>query len=130
MRTISFTNPSSSSPSFLIQGASGSGSPARSSAPSLRLDRIDSRLLLASARRILFAYLEQGTYTEEEPLGIVLSADLRQGRVVFELPVLLPDEQFVPLELIKGGELLARSRRNVNSRLRMPRSGQRKASDP
>jgi len=102
----------------------------RGSASSLRLDRIDSRQLLAAARRILFAYLEQGTYTEEDPLGLVLSADLRQGRVVFEPPVLLPDEQFVPLELIRGGELLARSRRNVNGRLRMPRPNRRQATDP
>ncbi|MEY3768025.1 MAG: hypothetical protein RLZZ11_1095, partial [Cyanobacteriota bacterium] len=25
-----------------------------------------------------------------------------QGRVVFELPVLLPEEQFIPLELVRG----------------------------
>ena len=46
-----------------------------------------------------------------EPLGVVVAMDsergtLTRGRVVFSVPVLLPDEQFVPLEL-----LLARSQR-------------------
>ncbi len=125
MRTISFTNPATSSPSFLISGTSGSGAGARGPTnrdplSSLRLDRIDSRVLLAAARRVLFGYLEQGSYGDD-PIGVVLTADQRQGRVVFEVPVLLPEEHFVPLDLIRGGELLGRSRRNGAARLRMPR---------
>lgn len=36
-----------------------------------------------------------------EPIGIVLDSNGEIGRVVFEAPV-LPHEQFVPLELIRG----------------------------
>ena len=77
-------------------------------------------MLLAAARRVLFAYLEEGGY--DDPIGVVLNADQRQGRVVFELPVLLPDEQFVPLDLIRGAERLARSRRNAPARVRLARN--------
>jgi hypothetical protein len=125
VRTISFTRPATSGPSFLIAGASGSGGGGRTTAgrdplASLRLDRIDSRVLLAAARRVLFAYLEEGGI--DDPIGVVLNANQRQGRVVFELPVLLPDEQFVPLDLIRGGERLARGRRSAPSRMRLTRN--------
>ena len=61
-----------------------------------------------------------------EPLGVVLPVDLSdpaclsRGRVVFSQPVLLPEEQFVPLELLR-----ARSPRyggGRRSRLQIPRS--------
>lgn len=80
---------------------------------------------------------------------MVLSSDGRLGRVVFEVPVLLPDEQFVPVELLGRGPLFSRNGSNrsssrggdssrvdnsrVNSsrdgggRLKMPRSGRRPA---
>lgn len=126
MRTISFTRPTTSGPSFLIAGASGSASGGRSAGgrdplASLRLDRIDSRVLLAAARRVLFAYLEEGS-SSDDPIGVVLSADQRQGRVVFELPVLLPHEHYVPLDLIRGGERLARARRSGPARVRLSRN--------
>ena len=62
-----------------------------------------------------------------EPIGVVLPIDLsdpggvNRGRVVFALPVLLPEEQFVPMEL-----LLSRSQRlggGRRSRLQIPRPG-------
>lgn len=68
----------------------------------------------------MFAYLEEGGI--DDPIGVVLTANQRQGRVVFELPVLLPEEQFVPLDLIRGGERLARGRRNTPTRVRLSRS--------
>ena len=77
-------------------------------------------MLLAAARRVLFAYLEEGGI--DDPIGVVLNANQRQGRVVFELPVLLPEEQFVPLHLIRGGERLARGRRTTPTRVRLSRS--------
>ncbi|MFZ0408858.1 MAG: hypothetical protein WAM11_12220, partial [Cyanobium sp.] len=52
-----------------------------------------------------------------DPIGVVLvhgaaePAALTRGRVVFSVPVLLPDEQFVPLDL-----LLARGQRFSGSR--------------
>lgn len=71
----------------------------------MRLDRINSRELFRLARLIYFRYLETSPISFE-PLGIVVACDgdpsrPGQGRVVFELPVLLPDEQFVPLEMLR-----------------------------
>ena len=40
--------------------------------------------------------------------------DSRQGRVVFDLPVLLPQEQFVPIDWLRG---------RTQSRARSPRGG-------
>lgn len=67
----------------------------------LRLDRIDSRELLRDARLIYYRFLESG-YGPGDPLGVVISAgDSHAGRVVFEPPVLLPEECFVPLEWLR-----------------------------
>jgi hypothetical protein len=78
------------------------------------------------ARSIFFRHLE--TCPEgPEPVGVVLPIDTAdpvsasRGRVVFALPVLLPEEQFIPLDL-----LLARSQRlggGRRSRLQIPRNG-------
>ena len=60
-----------------------------------------------------------------DPVGVVLPLDTSdpgsagRGRVVFAMPVLLPEEQFIPLDL-----LLARSQRlggGRRSRVQMPR---------
>ncbi len=56
--------------------------------------------LIRSARRI-YANFVVTTLVSGRPTGVVLLADRRQGRVVFEQPVLLPDELFVPLELLR-----------------------------
>ena len=93
------------SPSFQIRGAGGDPIPA------LRLDRVNSRELFALARAVMFRHMESCP-DGPEPLGVVLSdgeregGGLTRGRVVFSVPILLPDEQFVPLEL-----LLARAQR-------------------
>ncbi|MBM5826023.1 MAG: hypothetical protein FJ054_11865 [Cyanobacteria bacterium M_surface_10_m2_119] len=50
-----------------------------------------------------------------EPCGVVLQGS--KGRVVFEQPVLLPDEQFIPMDLLRG-----RPTARPASRLRMPRT--------
>ena len=117
MRPISFATPLTTSeaapradkgsPSFLIPGASGKA------APSLRLDRINSRQVIQAARRVLSQSLEEGT-GGLDPSGVVLSR--LHGRLVFDLPVLLPEEQFVPIELIRG-----RPSRSGPARLRLPR---------
>lgn len=44
-------------------------------------------------------------------MGIVLAGQGDLGRAVFEPPVLLPEEQFVPLDLIRGGRARPRSPR-------------------
>ena len=100
--------PPSGTPSFVIRGGESSASP---SAGSLRLDRINSAELLRCSRRVYFRFLE-ACPTAPEPLGVVLLGAGPQGRVVFELPVLLPDEQFIPLELVRGRSCRSRSARS------------------
>ena len=95
-----------STPSFEIRGASGAPS-------SPRWDRIDSRSLIAKARRIYFAYLSctpAGTPAGQEPLGVVVDPQEPDGRVVFETPVLLPDEEFIAIDLIRGRTSRGRTR--------------------
>ena len=85
-----------SSPSFEIRGAVG----VSLSAP--RWDRINSAALIAVARRIYFTYL-QASGGAMEPCGIVIgSASGDPGRVVFEQPVLLPGEQYLPIDLVRS----------------------------
>jgi len=66
------------------------------------------------ARSVIYRYLEHCP-GGAEPHGVVLQGD--RGRVVFDQPVLLPDEQFIPLALLRG-----RAATRPNSRLRMPRN--------
>lgn len=92
-------------PSFEIRGVGPC------SAHALRLDRINSRDLIATARDVYFRWLS-GVGSAPEPSGVVLtephssSGDQQRGRVVFELPVLLPDERFIPLELLHTRSIL------------------------
>jgi hypothetical protein len=67
------------------------------------------------ARQAMYAYMERCPMGPD-PCGVVLQAG--RGRVVFELPVLLPDEQFIPLDLIRG-----RTPRGGASRVRWARPG-------
>ena len=97
MGSISF-----STPSFEIRGASG--------APSTpRWDRIDSRSLIGQARHVYFAYLSSSP-AGQEPLGVVVDTREPNGRVVFETPVLLPDEEFIAIDLIRGRTSRGRTR--------------------
>jgi hypothetical protein len=66
------------------------------------------------ARRVMYRY-QEGCPSGPEPCGVVLQG--QRGRVVFEQPVLLPDEQFIPVELLHG-----RRAARAGARLRMPRS--------
>ncbi len=91
-----------STPSFEIRGTSGVPT-----AP--RWDRIDSRSLIAQARRVYFAYLSN-TPAGHEPLGVVVDSQQPDGRVVFETPVLLPDEEFIAIDLIRGRTSRGRTR--------------------
>jgi len=79
----------------------------------LRLDRVNSRELLGSARQVYHAFLATGP-GGIEPAGVVMVGESRQGRVVFDLPVLLPQEQFVPIDWLRG---------RSQSRSRSPRGG-------
>lgn len=78
-------------------------------ANSPRWDRVDSRSLIALARRIYFAYLSD-TPGGQEPIGVVALPDQCEGRVVFDTPVLLPEEEFVGLDLIRGRTARGRNR--------------------
>jgi len=81
---------------------------------SLRLDRINSQAVFQQARRVIYHYLERCP-GGADPHGVVLQGE--RGRVVFDPPVLLPDEQFIPLDLLRG-----RPATRPSSRLRMPRN--------
>ena len=91
----------------MIRGAVGSS--VQPVAPQPRWDRINSAEVIAQARRIYFHFLECSP-THPDPLGVVIGP--MQGRVVFELPVLLPEEQFIPLELVRGRSSRSRSSRS------------------
>jgi len=87
------------SPSFRIEAAAPGAQP-----PALRLDRINSRDLLAAARSVYFAFLAAAA-TADDPLGVVVScpgSGPMRGRVVFALPILLPEEEFVALDLLRS----------------------------
>ena len=73
-----------------------------------RWDRVDSRRLIALARRIYFQHLSESAHWRE-PCGVVVNIDLSEGHVVLAPPTLLPDEQFISADLI-------------SKRLRRPRS--------
>ena len=77
-----------------------------------RWDRINSAVVIAQARQIYFHFLERCA-GQLDPLGVVITEPRSgQGRVVFELPVLLPNEQFIPLELVRGRSVRSRSARS------------------
>ena len=84
---------SDSPPSFVIAGAGGNAS------LTPRWDRVDSRRLIALARKIYFQHLSESTHSLD-PCGVVVKINLTEGRVVLEAPTLLPDEQFISAELI------------------------------
>lgn len=67
----------------------------------MRLDQVDGRSLILAARRIYADFLV-AAMGSGKPTGVVLLADRRQGRVVFDPPVLLPDELFIPLEQLRA----------------------------
>ena len=96
-----------SSPSFKIHGVSSS--------PKIpRWDRIDSRSLIRIDRQTYFKYLTD-TPGGHEPIGVVVAMNQQEGRVAFDAPVLLPDEEFVGLELIRGRTSKGRPSRNRNA---------------
>ena len=67
-----------------------------------RWDRINSAAVIAVARTVYFAYL-QDSGGGLDPCGVVISgAAGDQGRVVFEQPVLLPGEQYIPIDLVRS----------------------------
>tara|TARA_B100001939_G_scaffold329832_1_gene326414 strand:+ start:190 stop:471 length:282 start_codon:yes stop_codon:yes gene_type:complete len=80
-------------PSFEIRGAGG-----LSNAP--RWDRVNSRALIDLARRVYFSYLSNNP-SAPDPLGVVVDQARGDGRVVFEAPVLLPDEDYLNFDLIR-----------------------------
>jgi len=62
---------------------------------------VNSQQLIARARSIYFRYLSDASRSTE-PTGVVLCSSSGEGRVVFEVPTLLPDEEFVSTQLLRG----------------------------
>jgi hypothetical protein len=81
-------------PSFSIDGAKGQWEPVMWRYPPEQLGKI-----LQIARRLYLQYLERSCIPE--PLGVVIINGGESARLIFETPVLLPEEQFVPLELLR-----------------------------
>ena len=77
-----------------------------------RWDRINSAEAIGRARRIYYAFLERCS-SASDPLGVVMACEAGAGRVVFEWPVLLPNEQFIPLELLRGRSSRSRTSRPI-----------------
>ena len=65
--------------------------------------------MIALARTTNFNYLAD-TPSGLEPVGAVVHLEHGEGRVAFEVPVLLPDEEFVGIELIRGRSTRGRNR--------------------
>ena len=65
--------------------------------------------MIALARTTYFNYLAH-TPSGLEPVGAVVHLEHGEGRVAFEVPVLLPDEEFVGIELIRGRSTRGRNR--------------------
>ena len=101
-----------SPPSFVIAGAGGNAS------LTPRWDRVDSRRLIALARKIYFQHLSESPHSLE-PCGVVVNINLTEGHVVLEAPTLLPHEQFISAELISRR---LRRPRNPKERLKGQRS--------
>jgi hypothetical protein len=62
-----------------------------------------------------------------DPFGVVLQGSVahepaQHGRVVFDTPILLPDEHFIAMEWILG-----RSKRGQGPRLRVPKQSAARA---
>lgn len=68
--------------------------------------------MIARARQVYFSFLS-GAAAGIEPCGVVLGSDVSEGRVVFDLPVLLPDEEFIALDLIRRRPFKQRPRWKV-----------------
>lgn len=75
-----------------------------------RWDRINSAEVIRRARRLYYAFLEANG-SSLEPSGVVITA-AAGGRVVFDAPVLLPDEQYIPIDLVRGRSGRGRTPRN------------------
>ena len=105
----------------MIQGAGGGQS---RNDPSARLDQIDSRTVIGRARVVYLQHMTRSPLAGE-PLGVVLVEEMSsrrssdpgpatlQGRVVFECPILLPTEIYVPLEWLKGRSPRSRGSRSL-----------------
>jgi hypothetical protein len=67
--------------------------------------------MLQVGRQLYLSHLERHG-ARVEPLGVVIETRHFSGRMVFEPPVLLPDEQFLEIDLL---------RRRTHGRLRQRR---------
>ena len=93
-------------PSFAISGAQTAIDPGPARWSPDQLSR-----MLQVGRQLYLSHLERHG-ARVEPLGVVIETRHFSGRMVFEPPVLLPDEQFLEIDLL---------RRRTHGRLRQRR---------
>lgn len=59
--------------------------------------------IIQAARRIYRAYLNIYTQLQKKPFGVVINRKTFKGQLVFkEQPILLPEEYFIPINIIEG----------------------------
>ena len=76
-----------------------------------RWDIHDSSKLIQLARKVYFHYITK-TYKDIFPKGVVINQALGTGRVVFNIPSLLPGEEYLGLSLFIS------DKRNLKSKSR------------
>ena len=82
-------------PSFAIRGAAFAAEPGPARWAPEQLLRS-----LPIARKVVLQHLErQGCHPDA--LGVVVNAATAQGRLIYESAVLLPDEHFLPMDLVR-----------------------------
>ena len=59
--------------------------------------------IIQAARKIYRAYLNIYTQLQKKPFGVVINCKTFKGQLVFkEQPILLPEEYFIPINIIEG----------------------------
>ena len=70
---------------------------------------MNSRELIQLTRSVYFNYLSN-TPSAPDPIGVVVDQGRADGRVVFESPVLLPNEDYIGFDLVRQRSSRHRSR--------------------
>ena len=94
-------------PSFVIAGATSRA------ITSPRWDLVNSRELIQEARSVYFNFLTSNS-NGPEPTGVVLNEQNGGGSVVFERPILLPEEHYISLDLLRSRPARSRQARERN----------------
>tara|TARA_Y100001968_G_C19420930_1_gene751695 strand:+ start:1242 stop:1454 length:213 start_codon:yes stop_codon:yes gene_type:complete len=63
----------------------------------------ERKTIINNARSVYFEYLCNSCFNSE-PKGVVFNQKIGEGKVIFNNPILLPDEHFIPIEYIKSNK--------------------------